>query len=1229
MKQPPRRRIGIVSSHAGRIVLAYIVVGALWILFSDLVVSSLARNEEILSRIQSYKGLAFIGMTATLLFLLIRQAERSLGRENLARRKSEATARALLNGPADTIFLLDAAGMILDVNETAVRTFAQSREELIGCCIWDLVTVDVGTRRKPYVDKVIQTGEPVRFEEEREGIWFDNVLYPILDEQQESTKVAVIARDITERKQAQRALQESKERYQRLVEGIQDEYFIYSHNPDGVFAYLSPSITNVLGYAPEEYFTHYTETFTENPINKAADLRTKASIRGEKQPSFEVEVHHKDGGVRNLEILEQPVFDDQKQVIAVEGIAHNITERKQVEDALRDSETKLHAIFDHHYQLTGLLDCQGRLLAANRTALDFAGVDESEVIGHYFWESPWWEHSQEVELRDAVERAARGQFVRFETTHPTKEGGVRYMDFSLSPVKDDDGNVTYIVPEGRDVTEMKQATEALRKERDYNKLILEEMPAFFVSIDRDGACKMVNKTMLNSLGYKKEEVVGEDYLTTFVPPEEHDKVRNVFKNLVHGGNTESENHVISKDGNRILVLWNGRPILDADGQISRFIGFGLDITERKQAEHALRSSEEKFSKAFHSSPDSISITLIDNGRIVDINEGFEEMFGYSRDESLGKTTVELNLWQSSEDRDVMLKEFEDKGRIKELEIRMRDKTGDIHTCQLSCEAINIDEKPCFVTIARDITERKRAEERIQESQAKLRDEKALSDAIIMSLPGLFYMFDEHGYCVRWNEREREFAGLTDEEMPRKHHLAEIPSEEDRAALTQGFQDILTHGYAELEHKSFHRTRGELRTYLSTGTRIMFEGVPYVLGMALDITERKQAEEEAMRLRNYLKNIVDSMPSMLIGLDVEGRVTEWNNRTEETTGVRKDQALGRMLPEVMPCLTPQMDRIAQATASHQVQKEEKVAQRIGGQTQYSDITIYPLIANGVAGAVMRIDDVTDRVRLEEMMVQAEKMATVGGLAAGMAHEINNPLGVIIQGVQTIERRLSADLPANHEAAHKHQVALESIRAYLNDREVLDMVDMVKEAGSRAASIIKNMLQFSRRSDTGKTRVGLDQLIDRTIDLATNDYDLKKRYDFRDIHLEYKYDPSLTEIVCVRTEIEQVLLNLLKNAAQAISEVKDLTEPHIEVRTRRKGDRALIEVEDNGPGMSEDVRRRVFEPFFTTKEVGIGTGLGLSVSYMIITDKHQGTLTVDSSPGRGTRFTVELPIEQNVE
>lgn len=396
-------------------------------------------------------------------------------------------------------------------------------------------------------------------------------------------------------------------------------------------------------------------------------------------------------------------------------------------------------------------------------------------------------------------------------------------------------------------------------------------------------------------------------------------------------------------------------------------------------------------------------------------------------------------------------------------------------------------------------------------------------------------------------------------------------------------------------------------------------------ISLGIRLRRRAEEEMRHLQNYLKNIINSMPSMLIGVDVEGKVTEWNAETEKNTGIPADQARGRTLTDVLPRFAQEVQSITEAIQKRQIQKDEKVAQKSRGQTVYSDVTVYPLVANGVEGAVVRIDDVTDRVRLEDMMVQAEKMATVGGLAAGMAHEINNPLGVVLQGTETIERRILADLPGNQEAAKNHHLDLESLRAYLDDRQVLKMIDRIKEAGTRANGIVKNMLQFSRSSDTQKRLVRLPELIDHTIELAASDYDLRRKYDFRDVHLECDYDSKLPEILCAPTEIEQVILNLLKNAAQAMSEAKGLDKPRITIRTRGKEELVRIEVEDNGPGMSEEVRKHIFEPFFTTKEVGVGTGLGLSVSYMIITVKHQGTLTVDSSPGKGARFTVKLPIE----
>jgi signal transduction histidine kinase len=169
----------------------------------------------------------------------------------------------------------------------------------------------------------------------------------------------------------------------------------------------------------------------------------------------------------------------------------------------------------------------------------------------------------------------------------------------------------------------------------------------------------------------------------------------------------------------------------------------------------------------------------------------------------------------------------------------------------------------------------------------------------------------------------------------------------------------------------------------------------------------------------------------------------------------------------------------------------------------------------------------------------------------------------------------------------------------------------------------MLQFSRRADTTMEFTSLAQIVDQALELAASDYDLKKKYDFRSIEIIKDYQDT-PQVPIVSVEIEQVILNLLKNAAQAMTANPRDTKPRITIRLRREGRYSVLEMEDNGPGMTEDIRRRVFEPFFTTKDPGVGTGLGLSISYMIVTQNHKGLMEVQSTPGRGTLFTVRLPI-----
>ncbi len=171
----------------------------------------------------------------------------------------------------------------------------------------------------------------------------------------------------------------------------------------------------------------------------------------------------------------------------------------------------------------------------------------------------------------------------------------------------------------------------------------------------------------------------------------------------------------------------------------------------------------------------------------------------------------------------------------------------------------------------------------------------------------------------------------------------------------------------------------------------------------------------------------------------------------------------------------------------------------------------------------------------------------------------------------------------------------------------------------------MLSFSRRSETELTPASVEEMLNVVIRLAGSDYDLKKRYDFRKIEVSREYAPKLPPVPCDRTEIEQVFLNIIKNAAQAMA-AGGKQPYHLTLRTHREGNFVRIDIEDNGPGMDRETQDRVFEPFFTTKSVGTGTGLGLSVSYFIIVEQHHGSLTLSSTPGKGARFTVRLPLRR---
>jgi signal transduction histidine kinase len=275
----------------------------------------------------------------------------------------------------------------------------------------------------------------------------------------------------------------------------------------------------------------------------------------------------------------------------------------------------------------------------------------------------------------------------------------------------------------------------------------------------------------------------------------------------------------------------------------------------------------------------------------------------------------------------------------------------------------------------------------------------------------------------------------------------------------------------------------------------------------------------------------------------------------------------------------------------------------------------------------MDDVTDRVRLENAMVQTEKMTSLGTLSAGIAHEINNPLGWILQGAQNIHRRLDPTKPNNQAVAAECGVVLENMLKYMEKREILVFLKGITDMGERAANIVKNVLRFSRSSAADMQMVSVHQIIESAIMIILTSHDIRRQSDFRKIEIVRLLDPDIPLIMCSPLEIEQVFLNLLKNAGHAVMSINASgSDPQIVIHTRKTADMVYVEIKDNGPGMDRYIRKRIFEPFFTTKAVGSGTGLGLSISYRIIVDKHHGTIDIESELGEGTKFIIGLPIKQ---
>ena len=404
------------------------------------------------------------------------------------------------------------------------------------------------------------------------------------------------------------------------------------------------------------------------------------------------------------------------------------------------------------------------------------------------------------------------------------------------------------------------------------------------------------------------------------------------------------------------------------------------------------------------------------------------------------------------------------------------------------------------------------------------------------------------------------------------------------------------------------------------------GLQYIVIEGRDLSEIRANQTELLDSERKFRGVFENSPcAIAISRFADGGYIEANNSFLEMMNISR-QELPRFVTSEIDSFPPEHALRIRALLQENrpVHSMETVMHRPDGSTCHVLYSGSLITLGGQLCVLSIIWDITRLKTIQDMMVQSEKMLSLGGIAAGIAHEINNPLGVVLQASQTLALRLKSSFPKNQDTATKIGLDMELLDRYLEARKIHDFVRDIESAAARAADIVRHMLDFSRRSESRTSFCSIPAIIDRALNLAASDYDLKKKYDFKRIQIIRDYNEFLPEITCTETEIEQVLLNLLRNAAQAMMDANPpIAEPRIRITARLQAQELRIEIADNGPGIAQENRKRIFEPFFTTKAAGSGTGLGLSVSYFIITKGHGGRMHVLSPPEGGTTFIIELP------
>jgi len=837
--------------------------------------------------------------------------------------------------------------------------------------------------------------------------------------------------------------------------------------------------------------------------------------------------------------------------------------------------------------MVALTDIEGNFIFAGK-AHETLGYDPDFLAGKNVMD---FVHPQDLPyvMEKFNQSIDKGNSGKVEYRYRCKNGSYLWFETTGKVLDDDSGSPKKIIFNSRDVTERHKIENALRKSEERYKQLFNNVPDIIYSIDDNGDIITTNQSAFEKSGYKAEEFQGKPFID-FIHPEDRDTLLNSFLNAIKEKRAKTNGlrfRILKKNHSCFWVELNANARFDSHGRYMGEEGILHDITLQKQAEDALRESETRF-KALHNASFG-GIAIHDKGRILECNQGLSEITGYSTDELIGMDGL---LLISEKTRDMVLNHILS-GYEKPYEAIGVRKNGDEYRLRLDARNIPYKGKNVRVTEFRDITESKKAEKALRESETKYRmlfqnvSEGILiarGEKVDLANPAMLKIM-EYPLEIFTSKSFTEFIHPDDRETVLERHLKRLRGE----PVKTNYPFRIVAGNGTEKWVQIH------------SNIIEWNGEPASLSLVSDISERKRREIERERLMAAIAHTEE----VIVITDPEGTIQYVNPAFEKITGYTQAEAIGQN-PRILASGHQNelfYKELWDTIASGNIWTGRMVNKKKDGSLYTEDATISPVYnpEGKIINYVATKKDVTEHLRVQEQLQQAQKMESVGRLAGGVAHDFNNLLSVILGFTE---------------------MAMDKVDP---DSLLYDDLSEVLNAANRSTGIVQQLLAFARKQIISPKILNLN-------DTVTDMVKMLRRLIGEDIDLIWKPSKDVWPVKMDPSQTDQILANLCVNARDAISDIGKITietqNTVIDEQYCKKhryfvpGEYVMLTVSDTGSGMDQEIADKIFEPFFTTKEAGKGTGLGLSTVYGIM-KQNNGFINCKSNPGQGTTFAIFLP------